>query len=109
MTRTVSGGVPCVSKNDVSLSSHVSNESNLKSSTNLVLFCVIAVVRLFISGQTALTNTSRGLFEVPKGNFVTPLAKVHLKIDTFDNVVEVAVCTDMSDEALLGSDLGLSG
>ena len=35
------------------------------------------------------------------------LAKFYLKIDTFDNVVEVAVCTDMSDEALLGSDLGL--
>ena len=30
VTRTLSGGVPSVSKNDVSLSSHVSQESNLK-------------------------------------------------------------------------------
>ena len=58
----------------------------------------------YYTGKSVLLQSIRSS---DKGNFV-PLAKVHLKIDTFDSVVEVAVCTHMTDEALLGSDLGLS-
>ena len=36
-----------------------------------------------------------------------PLAKVHLKVGSFSRDVEVAVCNDLTDDVLLGSDLGL--
>ena len=55
------------------------------------------------TGKSVLLQSYRSS---DKGEYV-PLATVHLNIASFSRVVEVAVCSDMADEALLGSDLGL--